>query len=155
MRAISKAQLRDFFSIGSIVLAAISAEFSISRSILALYNNNSRQSIKKMLVSQQHALFAEIVPQTAQSLDAVNICVPTVNKAQFCRIIKPLWTQKQHPPTNPTSAVFFIGIVLFGREVITLSNPLALRLRKQRIYRTKKAPLQVLLGFWFYFAAQR
>lgn len=97
MRAISKAQLRDFFSIGSIVLAEISAEFSISRSILALYNNNSRQSIKKMLVSQQHALFAEIVPQTAQSLDAVNICVPTVNKAQFCRIIKPLWTQKQHP----------------------------------------------------------
>lgn len=106
MRAISKAQLRDFFSIGSIVLAAISAEFSISRSILALYNNNSRQSIKKMLVSQQHALFAEIGPQTAQSLDAVNICVPSVNKAQFCRIIKPLWTQKQHPPTNPTSAVF-------------------------------------------------
>lgn len=82
MRAISKAQLRDFFSIGSIVLAAISAEFSISRSILALYNNNSRQSIKKMLVSQQHALFAEIVPQTAQSLDAVNICVPTVNNVQ-------------------------------------------------------------------------
>lgn len=62
---------------------------------------------------------------------------------------------KTAPADKSDECCFFIGIVLFGREVITLSNPLALRLRKQRIYRTKKAPLQVLLGFWFYFAAQR
>ena len=62
---------------------------------------------------------------------------------------------KTAPADKSDECCFFIGIVLFGREVITLSNPLALRLRKPRIYRTKKAPLQVLLGFWFYFAAQR
>lgn len=73
MRAISKAQLRDFFSIGSIVLAEISAEFSISRSILALYNNNSRQSIKKMLVSQQLKLLilnAEVILRFSSSPNA-------------------------------------------------------------------------------------
>ena len=62
-----------------------------------------------------------------------------------------------------TLASAFCVMVLFAcannlsllAQTITLSNPLALRLRKQRIYRTKKAPLQVLLGFWFYFATQR
>gem|GEM_PF-5062080 len=62
---------------------------------------------------------------------------------------------KTAPADKSDECCFFIGIVLFGREVITLSNLLGLRLRKPRIYRTKKAPLQVLLGFWFYFAAQR
>ena len=108
MRAISKAQLRDFFSIGSIVLAAISAEFSISRSILALYNNNSRQSIKKMLVSQQHALFAEIVPQTAHSLDVVNICVPTVNNGQNSPNDKTPLDKKNKHPTKTRRVLYFL-----------------------------------------------
>lgn len=55
---------------------------------------------------------------------------------------------KTAPADKSDECCFFIGIVLFGREVITLSNPLALRLRKPRIYRTKKAPLQVLFGFF-------
>lgn len=73
-----------------------------------------------MLVSQQHALFAEIVPQTAQSLDAVNICVPTVNNGQNSPNDKKLLDKKTAPDENSTSAIFFIEIVLFGREVITL-----------------------------------
>lgn len=68
---------------------------------------------------------------------------------------KTLMDTKTAPADKSDECCFFIGIVLFGREVITLSNLLGLRLRKPRIYRTKKAPLQVLLGFWFYFAAQR
>lgn len=115
-----KSAVTRLFSIGSIVLAAISAEFSISRSILALYNNNSRQSIKKMLVSQQHALFAEIVTQTAQSLDAVNICVPTVNNGQNSPNDKKPLDKKNSTRRKLGECCFFIGIVLFGREVITL-----------------------------------
>lgn len=71
-----------------------------------------------MLVSQQHALFAEIVPQTAQSLDAVNICVPT--QSTILPNNKTLMDTKTAPADKSDECCFFIGIVLFGREVITL-----------------------------------
>lgn len=132
----------------------------------------------------------------------VNICVPTVNNGQNSPNDKKPLDKKNSTRRKLDECFIFLEIVLFGREVIILSNLLVLqphmqpivknqkrhfvsafcdtgafcyakqssvalrnpiilsnllvpRLRKPRIYRTKKAPLQVLLGFWFYFAAQR
>ena len=106
MRAISKAQLRDFFSIGSIVLAAISAEFSISRSILALYNNNSRQSIKKMLVSQ-HPLFLRKLFHKRRPIARCGKHLCTNGKQRtILPNNKTLMDTKTAPDENSTSAVF-------------------------------------------------
>ena len=120
MRAISKAQLRDFFSIGSIVLAAISAEFSISRSILVLYNNNSRQSRQKMLVSQ-HPLFLRKLFHKRRPIARCGKHLCTNGKqSTILPNNKTLMDTKTAPADKSDECCFFIGIVLFGREVITL-----------------------------------
>ncbi len=48
---------------------------------------------------------------------------------------------KTAPDENSTSAIFFIEIVLFGREVIILSNLLVLQPHMQPIFRTRKGTL--------------